>query len=144
MTQRYIRELWLVQRLTRDDSDRRGFDGVFAGQYMGSAEFEWGALPESLARIRGGRRVGLSTIELDGRTVYLYGSKKGREAIAAVMPEWVLEGCLGKEWSYFGEHLLGGNVERWQQVDAWWALNADVLFTLDPQVATMFEDAVTR
>lgn len=135
--------LWLVQRLTREDSPRRGFDGVFRCQYMGSAEFEFGALPESLRRIRGGKKVGTSTVEVEGRTVYLYGPRANREAVAAALPEWVAAGCPGKEWSYFDRHLAG-TADRYEAVDVWWAVREDVLFALDPAMVPAIEDALTR
>lgn len=47
----------LIQRvLRRQDSDRlhpkSGVDACFAMDYMGSAEFEWGALPQTLKQMR--------------------------------------------------------------------------------------------
>ena len=47
--------MWLVQRLekhTNPVTDSKGVDSVFRMDYMGSAEFEWGALPKSLKQMR--------------------------------------------------------------------------------------------
>lgn len=51
------KEVWLVQRLLRNpygesDDTRSGVDRHFSMDYMGSAEFEFGALPKSLARMQ--------------------------------------------------------------------------------------------
>jgi hypothetical protein len=49
---------WLIQRATAYkvneiiSSDKKGIDTVFKWDYMGSAEFEFGALGQSLKRIK--------------------------------------------------------------------------------------------
>ena len=44
---------YLIQQAKFSDrSDRKGIDSILAFDYMGSAEFEFGALPQSLKRIR--------------------------------------------------------------------------------------------
>lgn len=46
---------WLIQRAKirkENNTNRKGIDQLLDFDYMGSAEFEWGALPESLKRIR--------------------------------------------------------------------------------------------
>ena len=44
---------YLIQRAKFEtDTDRIGLDSILAFDYMGSAEFEFGALPKSLKRIR--------------------------------------------------------------------------------------------
>lgn len=43
----------LIQRANFEDRDyKKGIDAILKFQYMGSSEFEWGALPESLGKIR--------------------------------------------------------------------------------------------
>lgn len=47
--------MWLVQRIKKKfgpPEPERGVDGFFAMDYMGSAEFEWGALPNALKVMR--------------------------------------------------------------------------------------------
>lgn len=44
---------YLVQRAKFNDrTDKRGIDNILQFDYMGSAEFEFGALPKSLENIR--------------------------------------------------------------------------------------------
>jgi hypothetical protein len=44
---------WLLQRAKFSDRDfKKGIDSIVQFDYMGSSEFEWGALPNSLGRIR--------------------------------------------------------------------------------------------
>jgi len=47
---------YLIQRAKFYESDRKGIDGILQFDYMGAAEFEWGALPESLKRMRENRK----------------------------------------------------------------------------------------
>ena len=44
---------WLIQRAKFEDRKSTGIDSILSFDYMGSAEFEWGALPKSLKFIRG-------------------------------------------------------------------------------------------
>lgn len=44
---------YLIQRAAfRNEPNRKGIDAILRFDYMGSSEFEWGALPDSLNRIR--------------------------------------------------------------------------------------------
>ena len=45
-----MKKPWLIQRMKFKKGGSGTFDGVFACDYMGSAEFEFGALPKSLKR----------------------------------------------------------------------------------------------
>lgn len=140
------RRFYLVQRLApafRKDPSR-GFDGLFRCEYMGSAEFEYGAIPESLARIR---KVGATTtqVEVDGRTVYLV-HKAGDATVGEDLIEWLTEptrtGWLNsKDATYFDE-ILAGHRSEYVHTIAWWDVATDVLFTHDPEVAGRLMEAV--
>ena len=43
---------WLIQRARIGNTGRKGLDGILELDYMGSAEFEFNSLPESLKRVR--------------------------------------------------------------------------------------------
>ena len=45
-------EPYLIQRAKFTESTHQGIASILSFDYMGSAEFEWGALPKSLKRIR--------------------------------------------------------------------------------------------
>ena len=61
---------YLVQRLSPQEwPNAKGFDAYFSCEYMGSAEFEWGALPDSLKRLRAGKLIA-TTLDVDGVTVW--------------------------------------------------------------------------
>ena len=67
-------DVYLIQRGNFKKSDRKGIDGLLSFQYMGSSEFEFGALGESLKRIRKGlHNYTYETIVLNGRLLlYLH------------------------------------------------------------------------
>jgi hypothetical protein len=115
---------------------------MFSCHYMGSAEFEFGALPRGLKRIRAGRNIGRSPVVIDGHTVYVVGSKAARDAAPDLLREWMAAGCRGQEWAAFPEHLTGE--PTWTNVDAWWALGEDFMFALRAAVADDLVTAVSR
>lgn len=85
-------DLWLIQRGTFKDirpEDIEGMDSLIRWSYMGSAEFEFGALPESLRRIVSGHK-GYEFVEIpeikdkNGDTLRVYCKTSEREdAVAA-------------------------------------------------------------
>lgn len=141
---------YLTQRLTRRDRPGvGGFDGVFGCQYMGSAEFEWGALPESLARIRAAKRLGVHigrvTRKDTERHVFVVGDVKRIEQVPDDLTAWMTNDYpRGKEMTYFPEHVEG-TVGDWQaDTHAWWSLTDDVMWALDADTADRLLMAVRR
>jgi len=138
---------YLVQRMTSRDSGAPGFDGLFDLDYMGSSEFEWGAIPKSLKAIRAAKSIGVQSfpITYDGKTrdVYFVG---GADAFKWALPKfeaWLEGGLRGKEWSRFGENFLG-TADKWAlRTNAWWALNENVMFTLDADIAARLLRGIT-
>lgn len=134
------REFYLVQRLRRRDlRGQKGFDGFFGCEYMGSAEFEWGAIPDSLKRVRAARRLaiheGVVTRHHVTVPVFVVGNKKTIATVPERLTAWMIdEHPWSKEWSYFPEKVEG-TAKEWHRADAWWALNEDVLWTLDEAIA---------
>lgn len=132
-------DFYLVQRLDRRDAGMTGFDARFGCQYMGSSEFEWGAIPDSLKRIRSARKVVIHEGEVTRkgitRTVYVVGDKKVVTGIPERLTAWMVdEHPRGKEWSYFPEYVDGTQSE-YQNADAWWGLGEDAMWTLDATIA---------
>lgn len=130
----------LVQRLRRRDNEaRKGFDAMFECDYMGAAEFEWGALPESLKRIRSARRLAVNegAVTRGDITlpVFVVGNAKTINEIPAQLTAWMVdEYPRGKEMTYFPEKVTGA-AKEWHRVDAWWSLTDDVMWALDESIA---------
>lgn len=136
---------YLVQRLTmkpRNIQNRSGFDGHFALQYMGSSEFEWGAIPKALKRMRE-HEVASNSIEvnLDGvtRIVHFVGNPSSLQDAASAMEEWSKSdkyrpSFWGKESTGFPDQFAG-RPTHYDDTNAWWAIDTDVAFALSSEVA---------
>jgi hypothetical protein len=143
---------YLVQRVstkTEPFAGDKGFDQFFSLDYMGSSEFEWGAIPDALKRIRAKKVVIQAcsvTIEGVTRLVHFVGHKGTLLARASEMEAWS-EGTQhrppfwGKELTRFPENFAGTADDYDKRTDAWWAIKEDVAWTLDPVVAANLETA---
>jgi hypothetical protein len=133
---------WLVQRLRAPFVTPRatGFDTLFACDYMGSAEFEWGAVPKALQSVRAAKRLVVEPREVTWagvtRTVWFVGPEQGMAEKIADWDAWcVEESCRAKEPSRFRE-AFGGKLEDWHgDPIAWWSLRDDIAWTLDAETA---------
>lgn len=134
---------YLVQRLeSKTPPEGAGFDRYFSLDYMGSSEFEWGAIPKALAEVRRYKvAVFPADIEIDGRTRTVYFVTHKHIAVAAVrwMQEWAARTDLrpafwGKEWSEFPEKFAD-IPDRHRRTDAWWAIRENVAWALTREVA---------
>lgn len=137
---------YLVQRLRQHDpiSERgTGFDRYFSLDYMGSSEFEWGAIPKALAEVRKHRAVMQAypvTIGGVTRPVYFVGHKGKLLAAAYAMRVWA-EGTehrppfWGKESTHFKENFAGDPDDYYARTNAWWAIRENVAWALEPDVA---------
>lgn len=139
-------EFWLTQRvLVADRPSKTGFDRLFRLDYMGSAEFEFGAVPAALRSLRQTDVAAtMRAIRVDGTDVdvWFVCDPAAVEEKAVRFQEWVNDGCPGKESSFFLQ-AAGFVSDRWAlDVDAWWHLNYDVITTLSADVADRLVEAV--
>lgn len=132
---------YLVQRLTvRDNApaDAIGFDTLFSLDYMGSSEFEWGAIPAALKSMRR-KRVSAKpfSVVIDGqaRDVYMVGESNQLIQAAANLQKWASgpRPFDSKEATGFAEAFAGE--KTWRDTNAWWAIQEDIAFTLDAGIA---------
>lgn len=140
---------YLVQRLQSRNapySPANGFDAYFSLEYMGSSEFEWGAVPKALKSMRT-RRIVVEpaevTISGETRTVYFVGAR-GVSRNADRFEEWAAgtergRPFYGKEWTHFDD-VWEGRTEH-VQTDAWWSLEDDIAWALNKSVAVLLADA---
>jgi hypothetical protein len=149
MSERRRLPFYLMQRMTAEDRPGRpGIDGLFSLDYMGAAEFEWGAIPDSLKAMRGQRRrlvIESLNVSREGvtRPVYFVGGRDDVAAAMAEFPAWFAEDYPhGKEWSYLPENFTGTANEWQQRTNAWWALRGNVMLALDPVIAERLRDGV--
>jgi hypothetical protein len=127
-------EIFLVQRLKRRDRDfKTGFDSLFELDYMGSSEFEYGSVPASLKRIRAAEGVAIEEVTVSylghQHTMGVIGGAAERRHFARRL-ETFLERGRFQENPRIASALDGGRTnDDGYLPDAWWDLNADVMFT---------------
>lgn len=117
--------------------------------YMGSSEFEYGALPRSLRAINADIKL-YHTIQVKEIT-----NEKGQPLIVwskipfENLPEYVnhLEQIrLGKlrlkESTYFNADLAKTSPKLVGRTDFWWDLDNDAMFSFDPEIMKVIADSV--
>lgn len=107
--------------------------------YMGSSEFEWGALPTSLRRLQE-ERTDLTMLaapevtDSTGRALLLYGNFTRHDPVAyREMIRAVAHGeARTREFTGFGDHLGKGSMRRSTRVtNVWWDINNDVFMSFE-------------
>lgn len=128
---------YLIQRMTRWDSEgEEGVDSNFMMDYMGSSEFEWGALPRTLEHMRASEPqkiiVQQMNVPLEGAEFGLWYAGRieelelaSRTVEAALDVERVYR--IFKERPHMRERLRGEQAPFVAKVDGWWAVNPDHL-----------------
>lgn len=134
------RSFYLVQRIHRSwRAD--GHLGDYDLDYMGAAEFEWGAIPEAFKRFQdAGKKLELVEFEYGGHTFdFLYRKKDGEPFEAwtrwAEGTEWAVHygsprPFYGCETPYELQQRLNGEKPwggEWR-THVWWALNENVMW----------------
>lgn len=143
MAPRPANRFYLVQRLKPTTfTARAGFDGFFSCEYMGSAEFEWGALPDSLRRMRAAKLTRTSA-EVNGTTVYFVHPKSNTSVVDDFLEWLTAPGRFphSKEQTYLPEILAGSRPEYVETI-AWWSLDDDVMIAIDEPTALRLIEAV--
>lgn len=142
---------YLVQRLESKNPCRpdMGFDGYFSLDYMGSAEFEWGAIPRALGEIRSKpTQVEAADVTIGGltRTVWFVGHKGVAATAAPAMTEWATGGSgrrgpfYAKEWTHFDDVFVN-KPDKYRRTDAWWDIQTNVGWALDEKIARRLQAA---
>lgn len=138
---------YLIQRAKfKDNPNRVGIDGILEFDYMGSAEFEWGALPKSLKRIReiGGEYEVAELTLSNGKIVQAF----RLSAVAEEINEFILGLANNKyhlkEFSDFDTWISDN--PRWQnQTDFWWDIENDYMFWKKDEIfLKKFIDAIKK
>ena len=144
VTAPYDHEFWLVQRLEqRHRTGKAGFDSKFHLDYMGSSEFEFGAVPQSLKRIRAKGDLVMAAVELTRddvvKTVYFVAPREGLAEKVADFRIWFSKSRLpGQERTDFDvvfTEKYGVIKKEYVRTNAWWSLDDDIAWALDRNIA---------
>lgn len=122
---------YLIQRAKFCNNPHgKGIDSVLNFDYMGSAEFEFGALPQSLKRIRGSiSNYCISTLEINSKKISVFYSNKlikNAKELSEILDGLasnkfrLKEYCDFRHYIYFAPHMLKN--------DFWWDIENDFMF----------------
>lgn len=136
-----------IQRCeSRTGEDFTGWDSAFRCDYMGAAEFEFGALARSL------RRVVAQTYTMqdanpdrarDGRVLYsVCGSAEDHNAVARFIPGLISRKMRTKEATYLAEMMGAGH--RFETIDVWWDIDNDWFLALGEKAAKRVLKTIDR
>jgi hypothetical protein len=143
-----MRNPFCIQRAKFEtDENAKGIDKHLAMDYMGSSEFEWGALPKSLRRVRE---------QLQSYVMFNYSFKKRPEKVVTVF-------CKKEQQEFIGdilEQLSEGKLHlqeycdlsnyvnpetKYRDSDFWWDIDEDWFFwRFTPDFDKKFLDALNE
>lgn len=134
---------YLIQRAKFNyDPYRNGIDSILSFDYMGSAEFEFGALPQSLKRIRN-KITNYHQYEftLNEKKISVFCDNKDYTEICNIIKNLadnkyrLKEYCDFQHYIYFTPHML--------RSDFWWDIENDYMFWKhDIEFNTKFEKLI--
>jgi len=122
-------EVWLIQRGTvqyREGS--KGIDSLVRFDYMGSAEFEWGALPKSLKRIR--EELNDYTyldIPIKERVVTVFCKNSQKSEMKQYLTDLAERKFRLKEFAAFNEFVNDSGYFK-DRFNFWWDIENDLMF----------------
>jgi len=135
-----MRTPYLIQRLKFKNNGRGAFDSVLQCDYMGSAEFEFGALPISLKQLTrnfGSLKVNFfkSVADYRGRALCIISEgEKAKTYFNSYFVKLALDEIRLKERTNLKANITGicwrdKPLESHDIVDAWWDIENHVIFT---------------
>lgn len=125
---------YLIQRANFCDRDKKGIDGILSFDYMGSAEFEFGALPKSLKRIRAAiNNYTVDRIMINDNPVNIfckeYDLKEVVDFLGVISKK---EHPMMKEQPRFYQYINSIKSKfSFMEVDHWWDIENDFMFWRD-------------
>jgi len=119
---------YLIQRASFAKRDKKGIDSILRFDYMGSSEFEWGALPESLCRIR--TLISDYTyldVPIKDKVITVFCKSLQKSDVKQYLSElsenkWHLKG-----YSDFNNYINSSKYSK-NNTDFWWDIENDFMF----------------
>lgn len=122
-------EVWLIQRGTVEYREStKGIDSLVRFDYMGSAEFEWGALPKSLKRIR--EELNDYTyldIPIKERVVTVFCKNSQKSEMKQYLTDLAERKFRLKEFTAFNEFVNDSGYFK-DRFNFWWDIENDLMF----------------
>jgi hypothetical protein len=130
-----MKKPYLIQRakfIKEDEysANRKGIDKLLGFDYMGSAEFEFGALPKSLKRIRADIKdyvqFQYSFKKHPAKVVTVMCKKDEQDEVCEILEQLVLNEIRLKERCDLSK-FISGKTDSWDN-DFWWDIDNDFMF----------------
>ena len=131
---------YLIQRAEfKNREEKKGIDSIISLDYMGSSEFEWGALPDSLKKIRSGYNdyVYLDVPIMD-KVVTVFCKDFQKSEVKTYLTKLSKREMILKE--RIGFDLYINNGDDYLETDFWWDLDNDLMFwNKNPEFESKFK-----
>lgn len=128
---------YLIQRAefkAPDNNKRKGIDAILRFDYMGSAEFEFGALPASLKRIRADMNQYtmfdyhfLKSDMMAPKQVTVF-CKANQKKFVPIILEKLAKGSIHLKESCDLKDWVNPGLHPYQRNDFWWDIDKDFMF----------------
>ena len=125
-----MKKPYLIQRAKFQKRTDKGIDQLLKFDYMGSAEFEWGALLESLKRIRR-RQEKYTQFEFtfenfEDKPIMILCKKSDKEELPKILAQITDRELRLKEYCDLEDYLKGNKYSGVS--DFWWDIENDYFF----------------
>lgn len=123
---------YLIQRAKKQKREgKKGIDSLVSFDYMGSSEFEWGALPKSLKRFRENQKeyidIQYSFKKFPSKVVNVVCKKKDQDQVCEYLEQLVKNELQLKEFCDL-HAWVNPNENAYNPSDLWWDIDNDFFF----------------
>ncbi len=127
---------YLIQRgIIENRESEKGIDSIVQFDYMGSSEYEFGALPNSLARIRKDiNKYTYLDIPIGNKVISVFCKDSQKSEVNQYLQEIALGRMRMKERSCFDElinpskHDIERQAKYPLKINFWWDIENDIMF----------------
>ena len=119
----------LIQRAKFENRDfKKGIDSIVHFDYMGSSEFEWGALPESLGKIRDSiNDYTYLDVPIKDKVITVFCKDSQKSEVKQYLTELSEDKWHLQEYSDFDNYInLSQNFKS--RTDFWWDISNHLMF----------------
>ena len=122
-------ETWLIQRGKFENREyKNGIDSILSFDYMGSSEFEFGALPKSLGNIRNKlNEYTYLDIPMQDKVITVFCKDSQKCEVTQYLTELSENKMRLKEFSAFDSYIKNDGYFK-DRFDFWWDIENDLMF----------------
>jgi len=119
----------LIQRAKFENRDyKKGIDSIVHFDYMGSSEYEWGALPESLGKIRDGiNNYTYLDVPIKDKVITVFCKDSQKSEVKQYLTELSENKWCLQEYSDF-DNYINPLPNYGSRTDFWWDISNHLMF----------------